>query len=439
MGAIDLVCQVESPHSVARGLQRVGRAGHLYRAASVGRLIPKTREDLLEMAALARDMRRGEISAVHIPRGPLDVLAQQVVAMVAVEEREVDSLYNLIRQAAPYHSLTKDAFLSVLDMLAGGYQTPASANLRPRISWDRVNNRLYPLPGSRHLAIINGGAIPDTGQYPVVLEEGGTRLGELDEEFIYERRVGETILLGTGRWRITQIGADRVHVVPSEDRAAQMPFWHGEGFGRNAAFGRRFGVFLRECESSLADSGFVDWLWEECSLDGAAARNLHWYLSDQLDRGGTIPNDRVILLDAFQDELGEARMALLSPFGRSFHYAFLLAALGAFRKRGGMVPLAVHSDAGILFKLGDISVGQAGSTLRSIRPRRWKGSSWMRWRDLPSSGCASGRTRRGPFSFPAYGRGGEPLSGYSGCAHATCWRSPADTGRSPSLQRPIAR
>lgn len=367
MGAIDLVCQVESPHSVARGIQRVGRAGHLYRAASVGRLVPKTREDLLEMAALARAMRNGEISAVHIPRGPLDVLAQQVVAMVAVEEREVDSLYNLIRQAAPYHSLTKDAFLSVLDMLSGGYQTPASADLRPRISWDRVNDRLYPLPGSRHLAIINGGAIPDTGQYPVVLEEGGIRLGELDEEFIYERRVGETILLGTGRWRITQIGDDRVHVVPSEERAAQVPFWHGEGLGRDAAFGRRFGVFLRECESRLTDSGFVDWLQEECSLDGAAARNLQWYLTDQLDRGGTIPNDRVILLDAFQDELGEARLSLLSPFGRSFHHAFLLAALAAFRRQGGPVPLAVHSDAGILFKLGDISVEQAGSTLRSIR------------------------------------------------------------------------
>jgi ATP-dependent Lhr-like helicase len=372
MGAIDLVCQVESPHSVARGLQRVGRAGHLYRAASVGRLIPKTREDLLEMAALARAMRRGEISAVHIPRGPLDVLAQQVVAMVAVKEREIDPLYNLIRQAAPYHSLTKDAFLSVLDMLAGGYQTPASANLRPRISWDRVNDRLYPLPGSRHLAIINGGAILDTGQYPVVLEEGRTRLGELDEEFIYERRVGETILLGTGRWRITQIGSDRVHVVPSEERAAQVPFWHGEGLGRNVAFGYRFGLFLRECESRLTDSGFVDWLREECSLDGAAARNLQQYLADQLDRGGTIPNDRVLLLDAFQDELGETRLALLSPFGRSFHHAFLLAALGAFRRQEGTVPLAVHSDAGILFKLGDISVEQAASTLRSIRAEEVK-------------------------------------------------------------------
>jgi ATP-dependent Lhr-like helicase len=368
MGAIDLVCQVESPHSVARGLQRVGRAGHLYRASSVGRLIPKTREDLLEMAALARAMRHREISAVHIPACPLDVLAQQVVAMVAVEEREVDPLYDLIRKAAPYHALTKDAFLSVLDMLSGGYQTPASSNLRPRISWDRVNDRLYPLPGSRHLAILNGGAIPDTGQYPVVLEEGGTRLGELDEEFIYERRVGETILLGTGRWRITKIGADRVHVVPSEERAAQIPFWRGEGLGRDAEFGRRFGAFLRECESRLTDSGFTDWLQEECSLDGAAARNLQWYLTDQFERGGTIPNDRVILLDAFQDELGEARLALLSPFGRSFHHAFLLAALAAFRRQGKAIPLAVHSDAGILFKLGDISVERAVSILRSIRP-----------------------------------------------------------------------
>lgn len=375
MGAIDLVCQVESPHSVARGLQRVGRAGHTYRTASVGRLIPKTRADLLEMAALSRAMIRGEISAIHIPQGPLDILAQQVVAMVAVQERNVEPLYDMLRRAAPYRDLTKDAFLSALDMLAGGYQSPASSVLRPLISWDRVNNRLYPLPGSRSRAILSGGAIPDTGQYPVVLAEGGGRLGELDEEFIYERRVGETIILGSGQWRITEIGSDRVHVSPSEERAGQTPFWRGEGFGRDAEFGRRCGEFLRECETRLTDSGFDDWLQAECFLDTAAAQNLRTYLTNQQEQGGTIPNDRVILLDAFSDELGDARLALLSPFGRTFHHALLLASLAAFRRQSGeelrtapcTVPLAVHSDAGILFKLGSLSVTQAADTLRSLR------------------------------------------------------------------------
>jgi len=367
MGAIDLVCQVESPHSVARGLQRVGRAGHVYRAKSRGRLIPKTREDLLEMAALARAMCRNRISVVHIPGRPLDVLAQQIVAMVAVQERQVDDLLKTVRRAAPYRDLSREAFCSVVDMLAGGYRTHALSGLKPRISWDRVNNRLYPLPGSRHLAIINGGAIPDTGQYPVVLEDGKTRLGELDEEFIYERRAGETILLGTGRWQIVEIGIDRVLVAPSEEKAAQMPFWRGEGLGRDVEFGRYFGTFLRQCETRLDEEGFESWLTTECLLDKAAARNVRSYLKDQLERGGTIPSDTRILLDAFYDEFGEPRLALLSPFGRAFHLAFLFAALAAFRTVGQDAPLAVHSDAGILFKLGNVSIEQAVRILRSIR------------------------------------------------------------------------
>ena len=367
MGAIDLVCQVESPHSVARGLQRVGRAGHVYRARSQGRLIPKTREDLLEMAALASAMHRGQISAVHIPKRPLDVLAQQVVAMVAVQERQVDDLLATVQRAAPYHDLSREALCSVLDMLAGGYPTHALSELKPRISWDRVNDRLYPLPGSRHVAIINGGAIPDTGQYPVLLEDGKTRLGELDEEFIYERREGETILLGTSRWQILEIGTDRVVVAPSEEKAAQMPFWRGEGLGRNVEFGRYFGSFLRECEARLSKEDFESWLTTECLLDKAAAYNVSSYLKDQIKQAGTIPNDRLILLDVFCDEFGEPRLALLSPFGRAFHLAFLFAALAAFRRAGQDVPLAVHSDAGILFKLGNISIDKAASILRSIR------------------------------------------------------------------------
>ena len=367
MGAIDLVCQVESPHSVARGLQRVGRAGHAYHAESKGRLIPKTREDLLEMAALSYAMRQGAISPVHIPKTPLDVLAQQVVAMTAVDDWRVDDLYARVRQAAPYRELSRKAFESVLDMLAGGYRDGAFARLRPRISWDRVNNILYPLPGSRHVAIANGGAIPDTGQYPVVLEDGKTRLGEFDEEFIYERRIGETVLLGTGRWRIVEIGNDRVIVAPSDERAAQMPFWKGEGFGRDVQFGTYIGQFIRECEGRLAEPNFEPWLQKVCALDPVAARNLIAFLTAQRERGGHLPSDRLVLLDAFRGELGEPRLALLSPYGRAFHLALLFAVLAACRQEGADIPLAAHSDVGILFKLDNLSVERIVQIIRGLR------------------------------------------------------------------------
>ena len=367
MGAIDLVCQVESPHSVARGLQRVGRAGHVYHSTSKGRLIPKTREDLLEMAALSHAMRQGAISPVYIPRNPLDVLAQQIVAMVAMDDWRVDDLYTFVRQAAPYRTLPREAFDSVLDMLAGGYRDGAFARLRPRISWDRVNNVLYPLPGSRHVAIANGGAIPDTGQYPVVLEDGKTQLGEFDEEFIYERRIGETVLLGTGRWRIVEIGNDRVIVAPSDERAAQMPFWKGEGFGRDAQFGQYIGQFIRECENRLADPSLEQWLQEACALDADAARNLATFLTTQRERGEHLPSDRLVLLDAFRGELGESRLAVLSPYGRAFHLALLFAVLAACRQEGADIPLAVHSDVGILFKPGGLSVDRIVQIIRGLR------------------------------------------------------------------------
>ena len=366
MGAIDLVCQVESPHAVARGLQRVGRAGHLYRAASMGRLLPKTRDDLVEMAALCRAMRDGEISAVHVPRAPLDILAQQVVAMVAVEELDVADALAVVRRAAPYADLSESVFRSVVELVSGAYATPATPHLRPRVSWDRVHDRLYPLPGTRRLAILNGGAIPDTGQYPVLVEGGGARLGELDEEFIYERRVGETILLGTGRWRITHIGVDRVLVAPSEERQAQMPFWRGEGLGRGAEFGQQVGGFLRECKARLDRPGFQAWLREACALDAAAARNLAAYLDDQRRDGAEIPDDRTVVLDVFRDELGEPCLAILSPYGRSFHHALLLAVVARWRKDGGHAPHAVHGDSGILLKLDDRSAEEVIDLLASI-------------------------------------------------------------------------
>ncbi len=350
VGSIDLVCQVESPFSVASGLQRIGRAGHLVRATSKGRVVPKTRGDLLMTAAMTRAMLRGDISAVRVPRYPLDILAQQIVAMVAVEPWDVDDMFRRIRCAAPYKDLSKDAFLAVVAMMAGAYRTPEIPALRPRVSWDRTANRLVSLPGTQHIAILNGGAIPDTGQYPMVLDDGGTRLGELDEEFVFERRVGDTFVLGTGRWRIVRITHDRVIVVPCEETEAMMPFWKGEGLGHDAEFGERMGAFIRSCETRLDDPVLLNDLRRECALDEHGATHLVDYLREQTRGGGHLPTDRRIVLDVFRNESGDERMAILTTYGRAFHLALLLLLEGALRQRGLDRPEAVFSNVGILLR-----------------------------------------------------------------------------------------
>jgi len=367
VGAIDLVCQVEAPTSVASALQRIGRAGHLYRRTSKGRLVPKTRDDLLRLAGIARAASRGEISAVRPPENALDVLAQQIVAMVAVEDWSVDALYAAIRRAYPYRALPRSAFLAVLDLVSGRYRSPAVAALRPRVAWDRERDVVQALPGSRQAVVLNGGTIPDSGQYPMVLEDGKTRLGELDEEFVFERRLGQTILLGTSRWRILEIGADRVIVGPSEESTAVMPFWKGEGLGQDAEFGRHLGEFLRACRKRVSSERFESWLAGECALDASAARNLATYLRDQLDRGGDLPDDRTILVDGFRDERGDPRAAVLTPFGRAFHQALLLAVQGVFRARGAEPPPAVFSNVGILFRAVGTSFDGIVSALRELR------------------------------------------------------------------------
>jgi len=370
VGAIDLVCQVEAPFSVASGLQRVGRAGHLVRATSVGRLIPKTRADLLVMAAMARAMLRGEISAVRVPRNPLDVLAQQVVAMVAMDEWTADRLYDRIRCAAPYRDLPRDVYIEILELLAGRYGSPTAPALRPRISWERTTGRLFPLPGSRHAAILNGGAIPDSGQYAMVLEDGMTRIGELDEEFVFERRLGDTFILGTGCWRIVSVTHDRVIVARADEHEGIMPFWKGEGPGRDAEFGARLGAFLRRCEERLSDPGLEEWLREECGLDRPAAKNLVAYLAEQRERGGAIPNDRRILIDVFRNEAGDARLAVISPFGRAFHLTLLLGIQRSLRDAGYAPAEAVFSGDGILLRPGGVPIETLIETVRGLRADR---------------------------------------------------------------------
>ena len=351
MGAIDLVVQVESPKSVARGLQRIGRAGHLYKAASKGRLIPKMRSDLLEMAVTVPAMREGDVAPIKIPRNCLDILAQQIVAMVAMESWPVDVLYDLVRQASPYRELPRTLFNSVLEMLSGRYPSEAFRDLRPRISWDRVNNVLHALPGSQRMAILGGGAIPDTGQFLVVLQDGATRLGEVDEEFVYETRLGDVFQLGSNTWKVKEITHDRVLVAPAPGEPAKMPFWKGEFYARDPYFGLQFGRSCRQIADKVNDPDSVDWLKSQFGLSDGAAFNLREYFRDQYSVAEAIPDDQTILIEGFRDELSDQRVAILTTYGGRLHLPWKLAIIAQFRRRWDAEPEAMHTDAGILLRM----------------------------------------------------------------------------------------
>ncbi|MBP2018778.1 ATP-dependent Lhr-like helicase [Symbiobacterium terraclitae] len=315
VGTVDLVIQIESPHTVSRGLQRVGRAGHAPGAVSKGRLLPKYRGDLLEMAGIVREMRRGEVEEIRVPTGALDVLAQQVVAMAAVDEWRVDDLLALVRRAYGYRDLTERQLHGVLEMLSGRYPSEEFRELRPRIVWDREAGVIRAREGARALAALSGGTIPDRGYYAVYLEGSDVKLGEMDEEFVYESRVGDVFLLGTSTWQIRAIEHDRVVAAPAPGRMPRMPFWKGEGTGRPLALGRRLGAFAGEVAARLDDPSLPAWLQGECCLDQPAAQNLIQYLRDQVAHTGAVPTDRRVVLERFPDELGDQRLVLLSPFG----------------------------------------------------------------------------------------------------------------------------
>src|SRR6185369_13116543 len=294
MGAVDLVIQVESPKSVARGLQRVGRAGHELGSTSKGRIFPKFRADLLESAVVARAMRGGEIEETKIPRNPLDVLAQQIVAISADEEISVDDLHELVRRAYPFAELSRAQLENVLDMLAGRYPSDEFAELRPRIVWDRTGGAVRGRQGARRLAVTNAGTIPDRGLFGVHLVDGGGRVGELDEEMVYEARAGQTFLLGASTWRIEEITRDRVLVSPAPGVPGAVPFWKGEGVGRPAELGERIGRASREL-SALADDAAIERVEGEYGLDALAARNLVTFLREQEAATGVVPSDRTIV------------------------------------------------------------------------------------------------------------------------------------------------
>ena len=350
MGEVDLVCQVESPGNVARGLQRVGRSGHLVGGTSKGRFLAKTPSDLLETAALARAMLAGDIEPLRVPRNCLDVLAQQVVACVAMDAWDAPALFDLIRRAYPFRDLSADAFERVLLLVSGRYPTGSLRDLRARIVWDRVHNRLAPLPGTARLALVGGGTIPDLGHYPVYLGEGGPRLGELDEEFVFERRVGESFMLGNSTWRIDSIDAHRMIVSPAQGQQAVMPFWRGETSPRSLELGGGVGRLAREIVDRLDDPSLPDWLEAETRLEPAAARFLIRHVGRQKRLAGVVPDDRTVLVESFRDPAGEMALAVLSPFGR-MHQGLKLALLGVIQERYGVTASCLHGDDGLLFRL----------------------------------------------------------------------------------------
>jgi ATP-dependent Lhr-like helicase len=364
MGAVDLVVQVESPPSVASGLQRVGRAGHQVGAVSRGVIFPKFRGDLLECAVVAERMRAGAIESMRYPRNPLDVLAQQIVAMVALEPVTVDDVEALVRRAAPFAGLPRSALEATLDMLAGRYPSDAFAELRPRLVWDRVTGELTARRGAQRLAVTSGGTIPDRGLFGVFLAAGegpGRRVGELDEEMVYESRVGDVFLLGSSSWRIEDITHDRVLVTPAPGQIGRMPFWKGDSPGRPAELGRALGAFLREVAD--AEPAAARERARRAGLDDWGADNLIAYLAEQREATRHLPDDRTVLVERFRDELGDWRLVVHSPFGAPVNAPWALAIGARLRERFGLDVSSMHSDDGIVLRLPDTDGEVPGADL----------------------------------------------------------------------------
>lgn len=350
MGAVDLVIQVESPKSVTRGLQRIGRAGHGVGEVSRGRIFPKFRADLLECAVVARRMREGLIESTVVPRNPLDVLAQQIVAIAASAGEDgvaVDELHALVRRTHTYAELERRQLDNVLDMLDGRYPSAEFAELRPRIVWDRVAGTIRARSGARSLAVANAGTIPDRGLFSVNLPDG-RRVGELDEEMVYEARAGQTFLLGATSWRIEQITRDRVVVTPAPGVPGAVPFWHGDGVGRPRELGEAIGAFARE-----AVRGDEVALRTDYDLDERAASNLLAFLREQEAATGVVPSDRSLVAERFRDEIGDWRLCVLSPYGGRVHAAWALALSARIRDAFGLESDAIWSDDGIIVHLPD--------------------------------------------------------------------------------------
>ncbi|MFC7344071.1 ATP-dependent helicase [Saccharopolyspora griseoalba] len=357
MGAVDLVVQVEAPPSVASGLQRIGRGGHQVGAVSRGVVFPKFRGDLVGCGVVAERMADGLIESISFPRNPLDVLAQQVVSMVAMDELPVARLAALVRRAAPFAGLPDSALHAVLDMLAGRYPSEEFGELRARVVWDRIEDVLRPRPGAQRLAVTSGGTIPDRGLFTVTTPgddeagRGGVRVGELDEEMVYESRVGDTFLLGTSSWRVEDITHDRVVVTPVPGTPGRMPFWRGDQPGRPLELGRALGAFVRELTGAGEERARER--VAAAGLDRWAQDNLLSYLDEQKRATRHVPDDRTIVVERFRDELGDWRLVVHSPFGAQVNGPWALAIGARLRERRGVEPQLASSDDGIVLRLAD--------------------------------------------------------------------------------------
>src|SRR6478735_8227081 len=366
MGAVDLVIQVEAPPSVAGGLQRIGRAGHQVGEISQGVLFPKHRTDLIDCAVTVQRMLSGDIETMKVPANPLDVLAQHTVAASALEPLDADRWFDAVRRSAPFATLPRSAFEATLDLLSGKYPSTEFAELRPRLVYDRDAGTLTARPGAQRLAVTSGGAIPDRGMFTVYLatsadSEKPSRVGELDEEMVYESRPGDVISLGATSWRITEITHDRVLVVPAPDQPARLPFWRGDSVGRPAELGAAVGAFTGE----LARLG-RDEFTERCramGFDEFASNNLWQLIDDQRQATGVVPTDATFVVERFRDELGDWRVILHSPYGLRVHGPLALAVSRRLRERYGIEEKPTASDDGIIVRLPDTEDAAPGADL----------------------------------------------------------------------------
>ncbi len=412
MGAIDLVIQIEAAPSVASALQRIGRAGHQLDAASRGVFFPKYRADLLACAAQIEAMRSGEVEETRYPRNPLDVLAQQLVAMASLDEWPVDELHRIVRGAAPFATLSRPAFEGVLDLLSGRYPSDELSDLQPRLVWDRVRGRVRAREGARRVAVVNAGTIPDRGLYGVFLvgaPPGQARVGELDEEMVFESKVGDTFFLGASTWRIEEITHDRVLVSPAPGEPGRMPFWKGDAPGRPLELGRRIGRLARELSEIPAEEARSR-LVERHGLDHQAARNLLQFLADQRAATGAVPDDRTVVVERCRDELGDWRVCVLSPFGAPVLVPWCLAAVARARQERGIEAESIWTNDGFAIRVPDAGGPPDVSFLfpksgggRGDRPRPARRHAALR-RQVPRGGrarAAPARRRRPGGRTPA--------------------------------------
>lgn len=351
IGTVDLVVQIQSPKGIARGLQRVGRSGHLVHANSKGRLFVTHREDLVECAVVAQGMQEHAIERTIIPQNCLDVLAQQIVAMTGFEEWQTDELYDLLRGSYCYRSLTEPAYHSVLEMLSGRFTNEAFRELRARLVWNKLHNTLSPLPGSSLLAVMNAGTIPDRGYFGVYLEDQKTKVGEVDEEFIYESRAGDTFILGSNVWRMTEIDANKVIVAPAPGQPARMPFWRGEGIGRTYELGVRIGEFIEQLSAAPRDE--QEAIVRAMPVDHHAVRNIIDYLDEQKDATGVIPTHRSLVVEGFRDDVGDPRIVVHSCYGKGVNGLLGIVLSSVLRRRLGIDVQMLYNNDGILFRCSD--------------------------------------------------------------------------------------